>query len=150
MRAGLWLRGAKMALTATEAAILDRNNPVNQETGLGTELKNVQDIQVQTPRLVTFAVTVDATGALSITIPFNMVIVDVWVECTTANANGTLTLRKSTTAITDAMICAVDKVIVRVGTIDDAQSTLLTTDSINVISNGAADRGKIHILGFPS
>ena len=135
-----------MALTATEAAILDKQLPINQQTGLGTEVKRVGDNNLYA---VQYAVTADATSALSITIPYDMIIVDVIVECTTANASGTLTLRKSTTAITDAMICADDKVIVRAGTIDDAQSTILTTDSINVISNGAADRGKITIIGIP-
>ncbi len=139
-----------MSLTENEADIIDNSSPVSQKTELGSEVYAQQTIDSNTPRVIRYAVTADATGALSITVPYNMIIMDVWVECTTANASGTLTLRKATTAITDAMICAVDKVVVRAGTIDDAQSTILTTDSINVISNGAADRGIITILGYPS
>ena len=139
-----------MSLSENNANRINEMNPTAERSQLGTELLAQQSIQAAVPRVVTFAVTADATGALTITIPYDMVIMDVWVECTTANASGTLTLRKSTTAITDAIICAVDKTIVRAGTIDDAQSTILTTDSINVIANGAADRGKIHIMGFPS
>jgi hypothetical protein len=139
-----------MTLTSAEADKLNKSDVVRQDTELGTEVLNQQTVDANTPRIVPFAVTADATSGLSITIPYNMVVVDVWVECTTANVAGTLTLRKATTAITDAMICAVDKVVVRAGTIDNAQSTILTTDSINVISNGAADRGIITILGYPS
>jgi hypothetical protein len=135
-----------MALTTTEADILDKQLPINQQTGMGTELKRVGDNNLYA---VPFAVTADATGALAITIPYDMVVLFVIVECTTANASGTLTLRKGTTAITDAIVCAVDKVVTVSGTLDDAQSTILTTDSINVIANGAADRGKITILGIP-
>jgi hypothetical protein len=139
-----------MSLTSTEADKLNKSDPVRQDTELGTEILNQQTVDSNTPRIVRFAVAADATSGLSITIPYNMIVSDVWVECTTANAGGTLTLRKSTTAVTDAMVCAVDKTVVRAGTIDDAQSTILTTDSINVISNGAADRGIITILGYPS
>lgn len=132
-------------LTTRQAEIIDNAIPSNQNVALGTAVKEVQD---NSPIYVHFAVTADATSGLTITIPLDMLIVDVIVECTTANASGTLALRKTTTAITDAMICAVDKVIVRAGTIDDAQSTILTTDSINVIANGAADRGKITLIGI--
>lgn len=139
-----------MALSADQASEVDNSSPTAQKVALGTEMKRVGDVQVYNPIAVSFAVTADATSGLSIAIPYDMLIIDVIVECTTANASGTLTLRKSTTAITDAIVCAVDKVITRAGTIDDAQSTILTTDSINVISNGAADRGKITIIGYPS
>lgn len=133
-----------MALTDREAAIIDNAIPSNQNVNLGTEVKEMQDVGLL---YVQFAVTVDATSGLAITIPLDMVVIDIIVECTAANGSGTLTLRKSTTAISDAIICAVDKVIDRAGTIDDAQSTILTTDSINVIANGASDRGKITIIG---
>lgn len=119
---------------------LTNGSPVLQDAQLGELLKDI-------PVVVQYAVTADATGALTIPIPYDMLILDIIVECTTANASGTLTLRKATTAISDAIVCAVDKTIVRAGTIDDAQSTILTTESINVLANGAADRGKITIIG---
>ena len=139
-----------MALTQKEADQLDQSDPTRQKTEIGNEVLAQQTIDANTPRVVRFAITANATGALSITIPYDMVILDVWVECTTASGGGTATLRKSTTAITDAMVMAVDKTMVHAGTIDDAQSTILTTDSINVITNGAADRGVVTILGYPS
>lgn len=139
-----------MALSQEEANRIDRMNPDAQRGDLGGEVLAQQTIDSNTPRIVTFAVTADATGALAISIPYNMILIDVIVEATATNGSGTLTLRKSTTAITDAMVCAVDTTIVRAGTIDNAQSTILTTDSINVIANGAADRGRITLIGFPS
>jgi len=95
-----------------------------------------------------FAVTADATGALEITgVPLNARIIGARVICTAANASGTLQLRTNATtpvAITDAMICAVDKVVVYAGTIDDAVTTV-GVDGLQVISNGADDRGIILI-----
>jgi hypothetical protein len=91
-------------------------------------------------------VTADATGEKTIPIPFACEVVDVVVMCTAANTSGTLTLKKGSTAITDAMICAVDKVIVRAGTIDDAVSTLAEGDTVTVDANGASDRGRMTII----
>lgn len=139
-----------MALTQEEADKLDASDPTRQETEIGNEVLAQQTIDASTPRMIRYAVTADATGALSIPVPYGMVITDAHVECTTANVGGTLTLRSGTNAISDAMICAVDKTIVRAGTLDDAYTTLTTATSLNVIANGAADRGIITILGYPS
>jgi len=100
--------------------------------------------------IVTVSIAADATAGLAIVIPCNMEILEVVTQCRAANVSGTATLRKGTTAITDAMIMAVDKVCTRAGTIDDAQSTILTTDNINVICNGVADRGLVTIIGIRS
>jgi hypothetical protein len=95
---------------------------------------------------LTVDITADATSEKTVPIPFACVVVDAIVECRAANVAGTLTLKKGSTAITDAMICAVDKVIVRAGTIDDAQSTLAEGDAVSVDANGASDRGRMTIL----
>lgn len=100
--------------------------------------------------IVKVPITVDATGAIDIEIPHPFELIDVIVQCRATNASGTAQIRKGATAITDAMIMAVDKVIVRAGTIDDAQSTIKKTDSINVITNGAADRGFVTLIGIRS
>jgi hypothetical protein len=84
-------------------------------------------------------VTADATGEKTIPIPFACEVIDAIVMCTASSAGGTLTVKKGSTAITDAMICAVDKVIVRAGTIDDAQSTLAEGDAVSVDANQAAN-----------
>ena len=69
-------------------------------------------------------------------------------ECTAASGSGTLTLRKATTAISDAMECVTDKKVVYSALIDDAQSTLAAGDDVNIIANGANDRGVVTIIGI--
>ncbi len=78
---------------------------------------------------------------------FDMTVVDVVVQCVDANANGTAQLRTGTTAITDAIICAVDKVIVRAGSIDHAQEDLSAGSTYNVKTNATGDKGIMTIVG---
>ena len=87
-----------------------------------------------------FNVNADAeTAALVITgVPEGAQILNVHVICTAANTAGTLQLRTNEdtpVAITDAMICAVDKVVVNAGTIDDAEY-VVTSDGIQVLAGG--------------
>jgi hypothetical protein len=96
---------------------------------------------------LSYNVTADATAGLAIAVPYPMEILDVIVQCRAANVGGTLQLKNGATAINDAQICAVDKVITRAGTIDDAQSSLTPATVLKVFSNGAADRGLITIIG---
>ena len=89
---------------------------------------------------------VDILGGIALqAIPGKYRIADVKVEARAASASGTMTLRKGTTAITDAMIMAVDKVMVAAGTIDNDESEIDVGDALNVITNGAADRGMVTI-----
>lgn len=91
-------------------------------------------------------VTADATAGKVIPIPFACKVIDVIVQARTANVGGTLLVKKSSTAITDAIICAVDKTIVRASTIDDAQSTLAEGANVSVVANGAGVRGLITLI----
>ena len=92
------------------------------------------------------SVTADATGEKSVEIPFACEVIDVIVQCRAANGGGTMTLKKGSNAITDAIACATDKAIARAGSIDDAYSTLAAGDAVSVDANGANDRGLITIL----
>lgn len=121
---------------------LDKStDPDDQAARLGTLIKG-------SPIVVKKAITADATGEVSVTIPYDMEVVDIVVQCTAANASGTLTLKRGGTAVSDAIICAVDKVITRAGTIDDSVSTLLTTSTVTIDANGASDRGIMWIIGY--
>lgn len=142
-------------LTEGEARKLNNDTPENQSVQLGSKLRATQKLtgedssSLMAPVLyINYAVTADATSGLTITsnLPFAIEILDVIVQCTTANALGTLKLTDGTNDITDAMVCAVDKVIVRAGTIDDAYSGLAAASTIKVVANGAADRGTVTIL----
>ena len=88
----------------------------------------------------------DATGEKAVPIPFKCEVIDVIVQCRAASGGGTATLKKGSTAITDAIIMAVDKVITRAGTIDDAQSSLNEGDAVSVDCANAADRGLVTLL----
>ena len=46
------------------------------------------------------------------------------------------------------MECAADKKVVYSASIDDAQSTLAAGDDVNIIANGAGDKGYVTIVGI--
>lgn len=147
-----------MPLTHDQVIKLNNSSSENKAASTGSAISTLEKeigqatiagVDISTPIYITYAVTADATGGLSIftaNCPYPLIIDDVIVQCTTANAAGTLKLTDGTNDITDAMICAVDKVVVRAGTIDDAYSTLALNGTIKVVSNGAADRGKVTIV----
>lgn len=137
-----------MTLSANEAAELNKNNPMSEKAAIGTEIRNTQVKQAYHPICIRVPIVADATSGQSVTIPYDMYLIDVIVQCNVASGSGTVTLRNSTTNITDAIVCAVNHVVTRAGTIDDAHEDLLTTDSINVITNGAADRGTVYLIGY--
>jgi len=102
------------------------------------------------PVVLSAAITADATGGQSITVPYDMTIYDVVVVATAASGGGTVTVRSATNAISDAIACAVDTTVARAGTLDDTYTSVTTSSSLNVITNGAADRGLVYIYGIRS
>ena len=115
--------------------------PDLQAAKLGTLIEGAQVV-------VKVVIDADYTGEKSVTIPYDMEVIDVIVQCTAANGSGTLTLENGGHPVTDAMICAIDTTIVRAGTIDDAYSTLYTTSTVTVDAHGANDRGIMWIIGY--
>lgn len=93
-------------------------------------------------------VTIDAdtTGEKAVPIPFKCEVIDVIAQAKAAEGGGTVTLKKGSTAITNAMVFTVDKTITRAGTIDDAVSTLNEGDAVSVDCANAGDRGFVSIL----
>ena len=133
-------------ITAAKADKLNRMHPTFQEMQFGTD---VYEISRYSPVIISTAVTAAANStAKSVTIPFAMRVLFVVTECTATSGSGTLTLRKATTAISDAMECATDEKVVYSASIDDAQSTLAAGDNVNIIANGANDRGVVTIIGI--
>ena len=120
---------------------LDKGSVIpNQTNQLGTLIKG-------SPVVVKVTVSADATGEKAVTIPYDMEVVDVIVQCTASNGSGTLQL-KNGTAVTDAIACTTDTAIARAATINDAYSTLYTTSTVTVDANGANDRGIMWIIGY--
>ena len=105
---------------------------------------------VKVPVRIVYPVTADATSGLSIfnaNCPAGFYITGVSVICTTANASGTLKLTDGTNDITDTIACATDKAVDYAATIDDAYYDVLKNGTLQVVSNGAADRGIVIIDG---
>ena len=120
---------------------LDKSSVVpDQSNQIGTLIKG-------SPCVVKVTISADATGEKAVTIPYDMEVIDVIVQCTAANGSGTLQL-KNGTAVTDAIACTTDKAIARAASVDDAYSTLLTTSTVTVDANGASDRGIMWIIGY--
>ena len=130
-------------LTEAEKNILNNDNPTNQAVSAGTEL---YDASANGLYVLTCDITADATGEKAVTIPFACQVLFVIVEARATSGSGTATLKKGATAITDAIIMAVDKAVTVSGTIDDGQSTLAAGDTVTVDANGANDRGLVSIV----
>lgn len=116
-------------------------NAAAQKEGLGDRLQ-------ATPAVIRKVVDADATSGLAITIPYDMYIIDVIVQCNATNASGTLQIQNGGEAVTDAIACDTNHAVDRADSVDDAHADLLTTDTITVVSNGAADRGTVYITGY--
>lgn len=129
-----------MAISNSQRIELNNaSNPSNQKVQLG-------DAVYSAPVLLFGSIEADATSGLSITVPFALEVVQVIVQCRAASGSGTATLRNATTAVTDAIVMAVDKTNIEASTIDDAQSTFAAGGNMNVITNGAADRGLVTVV----
>lgn len=121
---------------------LDKGTLIPDQTNqIGTLIKG-------SPVVVKVTISADATGEKAVTIPYDMEVIDVIVQCTASNGSGALTLKKNGTAVTDAIACTTDTAIARAATINDAYSTLYTTSTVTVDANGANDRGIMWIIGY--
>lgn len=104
------------------------------------------------PVVVTYDVT---TGAASIKIfnanaPYKFEVLDVIVQPRGASTNGTIKITNGTNDITDAMVCAVDKTMVRATTIDNAYSTIAASGTLEIVCAGdsvTATIGLVTIIG---
>jgi len=105
------------------------------------------------PKILVFKLEEDASSPVAIAgLIEGDEVVDVHIVCSTANANGTLILETGAADdITDAMICAVDKVVVRAGTIDDDNAVLPATGAaiLSVGGTAANTRGIVVITYIP-
>ena len=93
-----------------------------------------------------FEITADATTPVAIDIPLGAEIVDVAVQCSASNASGTATVQVGGggTAITSAIVCAV--IDINSKTTKVVQSVkYVGVDGIEVVTNGASDRGVVYI-----
>ena len=69
-------------------------------------------------------------------LPYKIEILEVIVQPRGASTNGTMKVTNGTNDITDAMVTAVDKTMVRSTTIDDAYSTIAAGGTVEVVCAG--------------
>ena len=139
---------ATSLMTSAEAGKIDKDTPDAQVVALGTKVYTLS-----WGSMIAIPVVIDGdyhTTAKTVTIPCDFELVDVVVQARATTTSASAIVRKTTTAITNEIIMAVDTTITRAGTIDDAQSTILTTDNINVITHAAGDRGLVTLIGYRS
>lgn len=146
-----------MPITQEEANIINGAMPalqINQPVGnllkeAIDEVEALQAAQVYETVGLKLAVVADASAGINFVMPaFDLEIVDVVVQCTASNVAGTLQVRRLTTPVTDAMICAVADAVVRMGTIDVAERLITAGETLNILANGAADRGILFITAI--
>ena len=132
-------------LSDGEALALENSSPADSNARTGTRL---QEAQAQGLVVQEVVVSADATGGKSFTADYSMKIVDVLVQCNAANVGGALQLRRGTDTLTDHITCAVNHVVTRAGTLDDAFDTLTAGETLNVRAKDVADRGTMRIVGY--
>ncbi len=87
----------------------------------------------------TYNVTTGAASGLEIfkaNAPFKFEVVDVIVQPRENSTNGTLKITNGTNDITDAMVCAADKTMVRAASIDDLYSEIEADETLEIVCAG--------------
>ena len=79
----------------------------------------------------------DDEDIVAITPPFGFIVNYTKVQTNTSVSNGKITLKRNASVISDVMSCDVDKTLTEIGTIDNAYSTLATTDVLTVTNVSA-------------
>lgn len=129
-------------LTEAEAQVINGLMPGNQNARIGDRLKELQDRSVAIQRI---PIAADASGGLSFIAEYSGELVDAWVVCTAANASGTLGIRRSSTALTTLMICAVIDVLTRTALVLQSGKAIVAGETLNIKANGASDRGIVYM-----
>lgn len=78
--------------------------------------------------------------------PFKFEVLDVVLQPRGASTAGTMKLTDGTNDITDAMVCAVDKTMVRVGTIDNDYSKIEKGGNLQIVCGGSVVASTIGLV----
>src|SRR5689334_6015620 len=126
-----------VTLLDAEAQALDNESPGINLRRAGSR---IQTLEQRTLHIQKVVVAADASAGQNFVAEVSGEIVDAWAVCTAANASGTATLRRSATAITSAIVAAVQDVLSRTTSVVQAQKAITQGETLNAKSNGAADR----------
>jgi hypothetical protein len=145
-------------LTGATESVFDLNNP-GPNMGI-VDAKNIRDAVIETRmvgvvndnKVIPSAIVYDVTtGAASIKIfdanaPYKFEILDVIIQPRGASTNGTIKLTDGANDITNAMVCAADKTMVRAGTIDNAYSTIAADGTLEIVCAGDSPAATIGLI----
>lgn len=121
---------------------------IAQNSGFATKpRKNLADAVLVSQRVDFTEGGAHGTAGQVFKATINMDIVDIVVHCSAASGDGTAQLRRGTTAISNAIVCAVANTIVRAGTIAAAEISLNAGQEYNVKTNATGDKGFMTIMG---
>ena len=123
------------------------------DTEIATNLADIATLNAE-PKTLVQKIVADASAGIAVSgLVEGDEIIGVRIICTVAETNGTLKLTTGAPAdISDAIICAVDKVATEAGTIDDAESTLPASGAIIIAAGDTAanTRGIVIIDYIPA
>lgn len=85
---------------------------------------------------LTFEITTGSATIQKVVVPFDIEVLDMIIQARGASTNGTMKLNDGTDDITDAVVCAVDKVIGRAGAIDDSKVSIAAGADLGIICAG--------------
>ncbi len=139
-------------LTQEQVAAIQTGDQENQQYQVGQRIKDNEDgrVLVETDGLIAVEldVTADASGAIDFIMPgFDFELLDVTVLATAISVAGTLILRRGTTDMTDAIACSLTNALGRAAEIVIAEKSISAGETLNIISNGAGDRGRMNLIG---
>jgi len=121
-----------MIITKKQRERMDRGCPLFDED-------SIEFTKVDEPILIIDIVTTGAATGLEIfkvNAPFKFEILDVIIQARGTSTSGTMKLTDGTNDITDAIVVATDKAVTRVGTIDDAYSTIKKGGTLEIVCGG--------------
>ena len=101
------------------------------------------------PTVLTYKLNKDcyvSAAGVKFPVPFDCTVIDVIVQCEIASSGGTVTLSNNSVAVTNAIVMAVDQVITRAGSINQASSSFVKDDNFEFVTNAAADRGIVRLI----
>lgn len=127
------------ALTVAGVTVDETTLAADAQTG--ANVATVANVNTTGGIPVLYRITATAlTGDVDVTVAEKIRVLDVWCVATAAGgASDTITVKNGSTAITDAMdLNVADKVLVRAGTIDDAQHEIAAAGTLKVTGASAA------------
>jgi len=129
-------------MTDDQAKALNADDPGLQNQQVGSRLQVLEQRALHIQKV---AITSDIhSTAQSVIAEVSGELVDAWAVGNAASGSGTATLRRSTTAMTSAITMAVQDALARTTSVVQAQKAVTQGETLNVITNGANDRGFLY------